>query len=186
MRNALATVAVVFCLSPLQAQSQQPHGQHHGASQPSGGPPTHYAGMQQRQIKALSDQQVSDLRAGRGMSLALAAELNNYTGPMHVLELADKLGLNAAQRQTMEALIATMHSDALAAGDALIAAEAELDRLFASGQANETSLAEQMRKVSHAQGEVRLIHLRTHMPTRAALTAEQITLFARLRGYAGN
>jgi hypothetical protein len=31
-----------------------------------------------RSIKALSDQQVSDLRAGRGMGLALAAELNGY------------------------------------------------------------------------------------------------------------
>ncbi|WP_271518420.1 hypothetical protein [Bradyrhizobium sp. CCBAU 53380] len=37
---------------------------------------TPYAGMQSRGIKALSDQQISDLRAGRGMGLALAAELN--------------------------------------------------------------------------------------------------------------
>ena len=37
---------------------------------------TPYAGMQTRPIKALSDQQFSDLNAGRGMGLALAAELN--------------------------------------------------------------------------------------------------------------
>ena len=47
-----------------------------------------YAGMTTRQVKALSEQQVADLRAGRGMGLALAAELNGYPGPMHVLELA--------------------------------------------------------------------------------------------------
>jgi len=35
-----------------------------------------YAGMQNRTIKTLSDQQVADLNAGRGMGLALAAELN--------------------------------------------------------------------------------------------------------------
>lgn len=29
-----------------------------------------YAGLQKREIKALSEQQISDLRAGRGMSLA--------------------------------------------------------------------------------------------------------------------
>ena len=35
-----------------------------------------YAGMQSRPIKALSEQQLADLQAGRGMGLALAAELN--------------------------------------------------------------------------------------------------------------
>jgi hypothetical protein len=50
-----------------------------------------YSGMQTRSIKALSEQQVADLTAGRGMGLALAAELNGYPGPFHVLELADKL-----------------------------------------------------------------------------------------------
>ena len=59
---------------------------------------TPYAGMQSRPIKALSDQQVSDLRAGRGMGLALAAELNGYPGPSHVLEFADQLELSAEQR----------------------------------------------------------------------------------------
>jgi hypothetical protein len=34
------------------------------------------AGMLTRSIKALSDQQASDLREGRAMGLALAAELN--------------------------------------------------------------------------------------------------------------
>jgi hypothetical protein len=45
------------------------------------GSSTSLGGMQSRPIKALSDQQVSDLRAGRGMGLALAAELNGYPGP---------------------------------------------------------------------------------------------------------
>ena len=55
-----------------------------------------YSGMQSRPIKALSEQQIADLRAGRGMGLALPAELNGYPGPVHVLELADKLGELAA------------------------------------------------------------------------------------------
>ena len=59
---------------------------------------TPYAGMQTRSIKALSEQQVADLGAGRGMGLALAAELNGYPGPSHVLELADKLNLSTDQR----------------------------------------------------------------------------------------
>ena len=43
-----------------------------------------YAGMESRAIKALSPQQIADLREGRGMGLALPAELNGYPGPMHV------------------------------------------------------------------------------------------------------
>ena len=61
---------------------------------PAAWPQTHqpYAGLQARPVKALSDQQIADLRAGRGMGLALAAELNGYPGPMHVLELARRWG----------------------------------------------------------------------------------------------
>jgi hypothetical protein len=74
---------------------------------------TPYAGMQTRSIKSLSEQQVADLRAGRGMGLALAAELNGYPGPSHVLELADKLELSAAQRATIEGLFDAMKAEAL-------------------------------------------------------------------------
>jgi hypothetical protein len=45
----------------------------------------------------LSDEQIADLRAGRGMALALTAELNGYPGPLHVLDLADQLALTATQ-----------------------------------------------------------------------------------------
>jgi hypothetical protein len=65
------------------------------AAAQSAGP---YAGMQARPIKALSAEQIADLKAGRGMSLALAAELNGYPGPRHVLELGHQLGLTDQQR----------------------------------------------------------------------------------------
>ena len=57
-----------------------------------------YAGMQTRPIKALSAQQIEDLKAGRGMGLALAAELNGYPGPSHVLELSERLALSPRKR----------------------------------------------------------------------------------------
>jgi hypothetical protein len=37
------------------------------------------------------------------MGLALPAELNGYPGPIHVLELSDKLGLSAEQKSRIEA-----------------------------------------------------------------------------------
>ena len=63
-----------------------------------------YGGMQIRPIKALSEQQIAHLGAGRGMGFALAAELNGYPGPSHVLELADRLELTAGQRAGIKAL----------------------------------------------------------------------------------
>ena len=63
MSRFTALIALVLALAPYasSAQAQQP-----------------YAGFELRSIKALSDQQVADLKAGRGMGLALAAELNGY------------------------------------------------------------------------------------------------------------
>ena len=57
-----------------------------------------YAGQQQRTIKALSDQEIADLLEGRGMGLAKAGELNSYPGPLHVLQLADRLELSDGYR----------------------------------------------------------------------------------------
>jgi hypothetical protein len=92
--------------------------------------PAPYAGMQTRAVKALSDQQIADLRAGRGMGLALAAELNGYPGPMHVLEFADRLGLSGDQRRAVQQLFDAMKAEAIAAGQKLIEGEAALDRAF--------------------------------------------------------
>src|SRR5215211_9358946 len=85
MRFAFALVAILVAGGPAFAQHRHP--------------PASYAGLQQRAVKALSAEQIADLRAGRGMSLALAAGLNGYPGPAHVLEQADALALTAQQRE---------------------------------------------------------------------------------------
>jgi hypothetical protein len=53
-------------------------------------------------VRVLSDQQIADLRAGRGMGLALPAELNGYPSPVHVLELGDQLKLTKDQRARVQ------------------------------------------------------------------------------------
>jgi len=60
-----------------------------------------YAGQHERSVKALSDDEIKQYLAGAGMGYAKAAELNGYPGPMHVLELADKLALSAEQRDAI-------------------------------------------------------------------------------------
>jgi hypothetical protein len=86
---------------------------------------TPYAGLQTRTIKSLSEQQVADLGAGRGMGLALAAELNGYPGPSHVLELADKLELSVDQRASVQAMFDAMKAEAIPLGSKLLEQEAD-------------------------------------------------------------
>lgn len=113
-----------------------------------------YAGLQQRGVKALSDQQLGDLRAGRGMGLALAAELNGYPGPLHVLELADRLQLSSDQAQRVRGLYEAMKSEAIAVGEKLIAAELELDRQFAERKITPAVLASLAAQIGERQGEL--------------------------------
>ncbi|KZD21196.1 hypothetical protein [Tardiphaga robiniae] len=144
---------------------------------------TLYSGMQKRSIKALSDREVADLNAGRGMGLALAAELNGYPGPSHVLELADKLELTSDQRGGIKALFDRMKSEALPLGSNLIQQELELDRQFSSRTVTLESLAVSTASISATQGALRETHLKYHLSTAALLTGDQMTRYAQLRGY---
>jgi LTXXQ motif family protein len=142
---------------------------------------TPYAGMQTRPIKALSEQQVADLAAGGGMGLALAAELNGYPGPSHVLELADKLDLTADQRASLQRLFDSMKMEAVPLGSRLIEQEAELDRQFADRIVTPESLKAATGAVATTQGALR----HAHLTTAALLTPGQMRRYAELRGYGG-
>ena len=146
---------------------------------------TPYAGMQGRSIKALSDQQIADLNAGRGMGLALAAELNGYPGPSHVLELADKLNLTADQRASMQRLFDSMKAEAMPLGSKLIEQEADLDKQFANRTVTPESLRATTAAVAATQGMLRETHLKYHLSTGSILTPSQMTKYAELRGYGG-
>jgi Spy/CpxP family protein refolding chaperone len=144
-----------------------------------------YAGYEQRPIKALSAQQIADLKAGRGMGFALAAELNGFPGPLHVLELADKMDLTAEQRQAVQRLYMAMKAETVPIGERLILQEAELDRLFATRTVDPASLGAATRVIGETQATLRNAHLAYHLSTASILTVEQMRRYAELRGYAG-
>jgi Spy/CpxP family protein refolding chaperone len=160
-------VIAAFVLNLSEAQAQAP-----------------YAGLQMRPIKALSEQQVADLSSGRGMGLALAAELNGYPGPSHVLELADKLDLTTEQRARVQALFDAMKAEAMPLGATLIAQESELDRQFANRTVTPESLATSTAAIAATQGRLRESHLKYHLSTTALLAPAQLKAYAELRGYA--
>lgn len=143
-----------------------------------------YAGLQMRAIKALSDQDMADLRAGRGMGLALPAELNGYPGPSHVLELAGELGLSEQQRASVQALFDSMKAEAVPIGQKLLAAEADLNRQFAERVITPERLKAATAEIGAIRGELRYTHLKYHLSTSALLSSDQSRRYAELRGYA--
>lgn len=147
--------------------------------------PQPYLGMQERPIKALSDQQIGDLKSGRGMGLALAAELNGYPGPLHLLELADQLALSPAQRAKVRELFEAMKAEAVRLGETLIGQETELDRQFAGRTITPESLRRATTEIGATQSELRHTHLKYHLLTLAIVTPGQMQRYVELRGYAG-
>ena len=141
-----------------------------------------YVGMQNRGLKALSEQQIEDLRAGRGMGLALAAELNSYPGPAHVLEFASALNLSEDQRDRTRALFEEMRNTAVPLGNEVLAKETELDQAFA-GRIDDASLHRILADIGLLQGELRYTHLKYHLAMRGVLSPDQIAVYDRLRGY---
>ena len=171
MKNTLpiaaCAVAVFTALSSTaMAQSSQP-----------------YSGMQSRPIKALSDQQVADLRAGRGMGLALAAELNGYPGPSHLLELSDRLGLTSDQHSALKEMFDAMKAETIPIGENLIVQEQRLDRLFAEKTVSAEQLKDATKDIGETQARLRNAHLSYHLQARAILQPDQILRYAELRGY---
>src|SRR3979490_1063425 len=164
---AAGVVAILAALSSSAlAQSAQP-----------------YAGMQNRPIKALSDQQVADLKAGRGMGLALAAELNGYPGPSHLIELSDQLGLTSIQLSNLKGMFDAMRAETIPIGEELVAQEEKLDRLFAENVISEQQLKAATESIGETQARLRNAHLRYHLRTRALLQPSQLRRYAELRGY---
>ena len=89
-----------------------------------------YAGWQERVIKSLSPDQIKEYLEGKGMGLALAAELNHYPGPAHVLELASELKLDQDQRLEMRSIFDKIHKQAVDIGKDIVDLERQLDEKF--------------------------------------------------------
>ena len=172
MKATLLLLALCACL-PVSTLAQHSHGAQ-----------TPYAGMQNRAIKSLSDNDLHELRRGGGWGLALAAELNGMPGPAHLLELKDKIPLTPDQVAQTQALLDEMRKAAIPTGERLIAAEKALEAAFATGKVDESSLRRLLADADSARTELRFIHLSQHYKTVRFLKPEQIKRYNILRGYA--
>jgi len=164
--RAIAAAVTILVLSSSAALAQSP-----------------YAGMQTRPIKALSAQQIDDLKAGRGMGLALAAELNGYPGPAHVLELSEKLALSPEQNERIQKLFESMKAESTPIGARLIEQESALDQQFASRSITPDALKKATTQIGATQAELRNAHLKYHLEMALILSPDQMKQYAELRGY---
>ena len=145
--------------------------------------PSPYLGQQQREIKALSPQDVQDYLEGKGMGFAKAAELNHFPGPLHVLKLADKLQLTRDQKVQTEQIYAAVQRETKALGRVLVDRERVLDQLFASGNIETVKLRLLVAEIGRLQAELRKAHLQAHLEQKVILTPAQIAAYDELRGY---
>ena len=176
---ALIVVAHVLWWPSLQGWGKAP-------APATGDPARPYVGLEQRPIKALAAERVADLLAGRGATYALAAELNSYPGPRHLLDLAAELALTPEQTRAAEEAYAAMEAEARRLGQQLVEREAALDRAFAGGAATAVEVARLAEAAAATEGQLRAVHLRAHLAMKAVLTPEQVARYDRLRGYAGD
>ena len=174
----LLPLAVPAFAQPPHDHHQHGHGHGHGA-----GAHTPYAGLEERSIKALSKQEIEDLRAGRGMAMALAAELNGYPGPLHTLELGHELDLTPEQEQQTRQLFAEMQQEAGRLGEEFVDAEEALDRLFRERKATPESVLQASLDAAELRGRLRATHLLYHLEMMDVLSPEQVERYNHLRGY---
>lgn len=142
-----------------------------------------YSELRTRPIKALSPEQIRDLREARGMGLSLPAELNGAPGPLHVLELRRTLDITDGQAAELERVMAAMQTRAKSLGEEIIRAEAMLEQAFKNSAPDEATIRALTERIGLLNGQLRAAHLSAHVQTKRLLTPAQLSAYDRARGY---
>lgn len=147
-----------------------------------------YAGQEIRGIKALSLEDIEGLLAGAGTpfgGMAKPAELNGYPGPRHVLDAveAGEFEVTPDQKEQIEVLYEEMRAEAIELGEAIINIEKKIDDAFVNSTATEDFLQEKLLESASQYGQLRVVHLKSHLAMMDILTPEQIAQYNELRGY---
>ncbi len=150
---------------------------------------SNYSDLITRRIKSLSEKDIEILRRGRGGvfgGMAILAELNHYPGPIHVLELGEKLCLTEEQMKQTQRIYDEMEKKAKEVGEEFIKIEESVNNGFANSTISEAQLEEFMKKSGNLWGELRFTHLKCHLETKKLLTPDQVHKYDVLRGYSND
>lgn len=144
-----------------------------------------YIEFENRKIKALSKGDIDELLEGKGWGLALAAELNGYPGPVHLLEMteAGKLDLNTTQFAEIKKLHNEMRSKVIPLGKKYVMSEQALNDSFAKNDIDDVKLRQLVSETYKYLSELKYTHLSYHLKTVKILSKTQNNEYNRLRGY---
>src|SRR5215831_20773153 len=123
--------AVLAAHTVLAQNPNVPHPPVHGGV---GNPPHH---MLTQMCATAFERNISE---GRGFGVAFVADQQGYPGPLHVLELKDRLKLTPTQEAQVQALLTAMFAESRLKSAQLLDAERKLRKLFADGMADEASV----------------------------------------------
>lgn len=176
----LATLLVAGCLVPAD-----PHDERHADATPtpSSTPRSPYAGQEARELRSLSPEEIEGYRRGAGLGYAKPAELNSYPGPLHALEMAERLQLTPEQRAALTTLREDMLEKAVPLGERYLVLESAIEQGFRDGSLDAEGLRGLLEESALVEAELRFAHLEAHLATRELLTRHQIALYDEARGY---
>jgi hypothetical protein len=119
------------------------------------------------------------------MGLARPAELNGYPGPRHVLEAvaAGHMHVTPEQHTAVQQVFDRMAIEAMRLGAQILIEEQALEEAFRAGTISAAELQDRVGRLTALLGELRIVHLRAHLETRALLTPHQIQRYNVVRGY---
>jgi hypothetical protein len=166
--TAIAVVALLAVPAPAQDRLTSP-----------------YRHQAETALRGLNEKEIAELKAGTGMGLARAAELNGYPGPRHVLDAlaAGKLTASSEQVERLQEIFDRMTRAAERVGAQIIEEEHKLEAGFRTAAITEPDLRSRVARIAILQGELRTIHLAAHLITRAMLSDAQVARYNELRGY---
>ena len=168
----LRKFALIGLLLPFSAFAQNDDHQQHKNTDNQG-----------QHTSSLSPDDITGLQEGRGMGMAKPAELNGYPGPLHVLELADALGLTMDQRMETQRLREAMLAEAQPLGAQIVEQERRLDMMFVQQHADQEMIEAVTAEIGLLRAQLRAVHLIAHVGMYGTMTSGQRTLYASLRGY---
>ncbi len=111
-------------------------------------------------------------------------ETYRYFGPDIVLAHRDTLGLGPGQTRSIVELYDRMHESVLQKGKLIIAAEEDLEDMFATGKISEESAARQAELIGKMRGELRALYLGAAITMHKILNDRQRAILAGLRAAA--
>ena len=157
---------ILFGVSSVAASTQSP-----------------YVGEESNEIKSMSPSEINGLLQGNGMGFAKAAELNQYPGPRHVLDLAEQINLSSQQIEQTNRVFESMREKAINLGAQLVEYERKLDALFSSRQISASALDAILLKIGETRAMLRGAHLHAHLEMKKILSHHQVLMYDNLRGY---